>query len=66
MYHCAVGKVEKHKLYKMSKVRRSPKDADEGQHRWLQTTRSTKLVEVDITTQQAFAGVTLADHLGTS
>ena len=62
-YHCVVGKLQKHSLYKMTKVKRSPKEADEGQYRWLQTTKSTKAVAVDLSSCKAFSDVTIAEHL---
>ena len=56
-----VGKLEKHKLYKLSKLRRSPKEADD-QIRWLQTTRDTKFTEVDIENYEPFLSVGVGEH----
>ena len=57
-----VGKLERHKLYKLSKLRRSPKEAEDGGFRWLQTTRDTKFTEVDIENYEPFLSVRVGEH----
>ena len=45
-----------------SKLRRWPKEADDGAFRWLQTTRDTKFTEEDIENYEPFLSVRVGEH----